>query len=297
MRIAVTGGTGFVGRHLLSQLKSRGHRVRALVRHPARRSLPALQGAEITAGDLDDPDALRGLVDGADAVVHLVGIIAERGAATFDAVHVDGTRRLVQAARAAGIRRFIHMSALGARDEPSATGYHRTKRRAEDLVQGSGIPAAIFRPAVIVGAGSVPIRTLARVHRFSPIVPVFGDGRFPMQPVWIEDVTLAFALAVERPGLSGLFELGGPEVVTYEEFVRSIGRAAGHRRPVVHVPLALVRAAARVFDRLGPLAPITSDQLQMLVEGSVTPDNAIERVFGIRPMALHDALGFLRGGG
>lgn len=274
MNIAVTGGTGFVGRHLTRQLESRGHQVRLLSRSDL-------------AGE---PAALRRSLASADAVVHLVGIIVERGAATFEAVHVDLTRRVVEAARAAGVRRFIHMSALGARDEAGATPYHRTKQRAEEIVRASGIPAAIFRPSVIVGPGNAPIRTLARLHRFSPVVPVFGDGRFPMQPVWVEDVTLAFALAAERRDLSGTFELGGPEVVTYEEFVRAIGRAARHPRPVVHVPLPLVRAAARVLDRLGPLAPITSDQLQMLVEGSVTPDNATERVFGIRPVALEEGL-------
>jgi uncharacterized protein YbjT (DUF2867 family) len=188
------------------------------------------------------------------------------------------------------VRRFVHMSAVGARDEPGATLYHRTKRRAEELVRDSGLPYAIFRPSLISGPENAPIRAIARLHRWSPVVPVFGDGRAPMQPVWIEDVALAFARAAEDQALVGIYELGGPTVLTYEEFLLAIGRAAGAPRPLVHVPLAMVRVSARVFDLLGPAAPLTSDQLQMLVEGSATPANAIESVFGIRPLPFEAGL-------
>src|SRR3989454_5126388 len=168
--------------------------------------------------------------------------------------------------------------------------YHRTKRRAEDLVRDSGLSHAIFRPSLISGPENVPIRVIARLHRWSPVVPVFGDGRYAMQPVWIEDVALAFARAAEDPGLVGAYELGGPAVLTYEDFVLAIGRAAGAPRPLVHLPLATARAAARVFDLLGRAAPLTSDQLQMLVEGSATPASAIESVFGIRPLPFEAGL-------
>jgi len=288
--IAVTGANGFVGRHVTALLAQRGHQVRALVRRSGReRALDGL-AIERTAGDLGDAAGLTALTRGADVVVHLVGIIVEAGAATFEAVHVEGTRRLLTAARAAAVRRFVHMSAVGARDDPRATRYHRTKWRAEELVRGSGLSHAIFRPSIISGPENQPIRTLARLHRWSPVVPVFGDGRFPTQPVWIGDVALAFALAAERPALGGAFELGGPAAVTYEEFVRAIGRAAGHPRPLAHVPLAVARVAAAALGLAGPLAPLTADQLQMLVEGSATPANALESVFGIRPLSLEDGL-------
>ena len=221
----------------------------------------------------------------------------EAGAATFEAVHVEGTRRLLTAAREAGVRRFVHMSAVGARDEPGATRYHRTKWRAEELVRSSGLSHAIFRPSIISGPENRPIRTLARLHRWSPLVPVFGDGGFAMQPVWIGDVALAFALAAERPALSGVFELGGPATLTYEEFVRAIGRAAGHPRPLVHVPLAVARAAAAALGVMGPLAPLTLDQLQMLVEGSATPANALESTFGIWALPFDEGLARFLGGG
>ena len=290
MLIAVTGATGFVGRHITTVLARRGHAVRALVRSPLQARTFETHGVELVPGDLADAAALTTLTRGADAVVHLVGIIVETGRATFHAVHVEGTRRVVEAARRAGVERFVHMSAVGARDAPGATPYHRTKWHAEELVRASGLSHAVVRPSIISGPESAPIRALALLHRWSPIVPVFGDGRFPTQPVWVEDVALAFALAVEQPALSGAFELGGPQVLTYEEFLRAIGRATRHPRPLVHVPLALARAAARAFDLLGAAAPLTSDQLQMLVEGSATPANAIESVFRIRPVPFEQGL-------
>src|SRR2546428_5662390 len=193
---------------------------------------------------------------GATAVIHLFGIIVEMGPAPFHAVHGEGTRRVVEAARGEGVERFVHMSAVGARDEPGATPYHRTKWQAEELVRASGLSHAVFRPSIISGPESPPIRTLARLHRWSPIVPVFGDGHFPTQPVWVEDVALAFALAVEQPALGGAFELGGPQVLTYQEVRLAIGRAAGHPRRLVHLPLALARAAARALALLRAPPPL-----------------------------------------
>ncbi len=290
MLIALTGATGFVGRHVADTLIARGHAVRALARHPERAGRLAARGAQIVSGDLSDVDALRALAGGADVLVHLVGIIVETGAATFAAVHVEGTRAALAAARAAGVRRVVHMSAVGARDDPAATRYHRTKWQAEELVRESRLPHVIFRPSLVNGPENVPIRILARLHRLLPAVPVFGDGTFPTQPVWVGDVAQAFALAAERAELVGTFELGGPQVLTYEEFVLAIGRAVGRPRRLVHVPLGLVRVAARGFDVLGPAAPITTDQLQMLVEGSATPGNAITSAFGIKPLAFDAGL-------
>ena len=289
MIIGITGATGFVGRHIVNRLVERGHRPRALVRRPDRTPFnPA--DVDVVTGSLADPAALQTLVAGAEVVIHLVGIIVERGAATFETIHVGGTGAVLAAARAAGVRRLVHMSALGARDEPGATAYHRTKARAERLVAASGIDHVIFRPSMISGPGNVPIATLARLHRFAPVVPIFGTGDFLLQPVWIGDVAEAYALAAEGRG-SGVYELGGPAVITYQDFVRAIGRASGHPRPTIHVPLSLVRLGARLATPLGAAAPITSDQLQMLLEGSVTSNNAIESIFGIVPMAFQETLG------
>src|SRR5256712_4970240 len=149
MQIAVTGATGFVGRHVAAPLTGGGHRVRARVRRPEPARLLLGAAPELVPGDLADAATLAALVRGSDAVIHLVGIIVEAGPATFDAVHVEGTRRVLAAARAAGVRRFVHMSAMGARDEPGATRYHRTQRRAEDLVRDSGPSQPVLRPSPI----------------------------------------------------------------------------------------------------------------------------------------------------
>src|SRR5438034_3641876 len=290
MLVALTGGTGFVGRHIAATLVARGHRVRVLARDPARARFLSHRNVEVVAGGLADRAALDRLASGADALIHLVGIIVEQGVQTFTAVHVAGTEAVLAAARQAGVRRFVHMSAVGARDEPGATPYHRTKRQAEQLVRDSGLSHAIFRPSIISGPESAPIQLLARLHCWSPAVPVFGDGRFPTQPIWVDDVALAFACAVERHDVSGVFELGGPEVLTYEEFLLAIGRAARCSRPLIHIPLGLVQSVARGCDLLGAAAPIPSDQVQMLVEGSATPGNAIESVFGIRPLPFEEGL-------
>ncbi len=289
-RVAITGGTGFVGRHIVRALRARGHTVRALVRDPAHLPFSA-DAVELVSGTLADPAALDRLVAGADALVHLVGIIAETRDATFQDIHVEGARRVAAAAARGGVRRVVHMSALGARPDPAATPYHRSKARGEGAVREAGLPCVILRPAVIVGPESAPLAILVRLHRLLPAVPVFGAGDFPMQPVWIGDVATAFVRAAEGGAPPGTHELGGPGVVTYREFVRAVGRAAGHPRPTVRVPLALVRVAAAAFDVLpAAIAPITTHQLQMLVEGSATSDNAMERVFGVTPIGLDDAL-------
>jgi NADH dehydrogenase len=288
--VAITGGTGFVGRYIVGELLARGHTVRVLARDPAR--LPfAADRVTVVPGTLADAPAIARLVAGANAVVHLVGIIAETGDATFAAIHVQAAGVVARAARDAGARRLIHMSAIGARHEPAATAYHRSKAAGEDAVRAMGISHIILRPTMIVGRESVPISLLARLHRLLPAIPMFGAGDFPMQPVWVGDVAAAFAAAAEGTGTDGTHEIGGPDRVTYAELVQAIGRAVGHARPLLRAPLGLARFAARAFDALPPaLAPITSQQLQMLVEGSTTGDNAIEREFGVRPLGMDDAL-------
>jgi NADH dehydrogenase len=294
--VAITGASGFIGRHIVDVLVDRGHRPRALLRDPDRRPFAQPQRVDVVQGALDNPNALRALLQGADAVIHLVGIIVERGRETFEAVHVRGTQVVLDTAREAGVPRVVHMSAAGARDTPDATAYHRTKARAEAAVRASGLPYVIFQPSITSGKGNAPIAVLARLHRVLPLVPVFGDGSFPVQPVWIGDVALAFALAAEGRGTDDVHELGGPSVIPYREFVRAIGRASGHPRPLMPIPLPLVRMVARLFDALGPRAPITSDQLAMLVEGSVAPRNALTRVFGIQPLDFETGLRRYLGG-
>jgi NADH dehydrogenase len=281
MRVAITGATGYVGLGIVQKLLRRDHEVRALVRRPERAGALRDFGVQLVAGTLADSAALRSLVEEVDAVVHLVGIIVEKGRQSFESVHVAGTGAVVEAARQAGVSLMLHMSALGARGDADATAYHRTKWQAEEVVRASGQPHAIFRPSLVAGPGNPPLQMMRDMIRFSPVVPVIGDGRYEMQPIWLGDVAEAFALALERPDLRGSFDLGGPERLNYHRMLDHLESALGVRRRRIPVPVGVARFAAAAGAIMPNLAPITSDQLQMLLEGSTTTDNAIALRFGI----------------
>jgi uncharacterized protein YbjT (DUF2867 family) len=288
MLIAMTGATGYVGSEIARKLLRRDHEIRALVRSPARAGFLQDLGIQLVTGDLSDRDALRLLVEGAGAVVHLAAIIVEQGRQTFEAIHVTGTQALLGAAREAGTSLLLYMSALGARDDSGATEYHRTKWAAEEAVRAGGIPYAIFRPSIVAGLGSVPLGKMVSMIRLLPVVPVIGDGRYEMQPVWIGDVAEAFARALEREDLRGSFDLGGPERLTYHQVLDRLETALGVSRPRVGVPVGMVRLAAAAGAALPNLAPITSAQLQMLLEGSTTAHNALDSRFGVEPLSFSD---------
>ena len=284
MIVALTGATGFVGGAVLRRLLRREHQVRVLARNPDRAGRLRDYGAvELVPGDLGDEAAVRTLVTGADAVVHLVGIIVPKGPQTFQRVHVEWTAGVAAAAHAAGVRRFAHMSALGARADAAATAYHRTKAAGEEAVRRTIPGHVILRPSLIAGPGSVPLRMMINMVRMAPLVPVIGDGRYRMQPVWLEDVAEAFAVAVERGDLTGTYDIAGPEQLTWHEMLDRIEDALAVRRRRVGVPLGIVRLGAAAGLALPDLAPITPDQLQMLLEGSTTEANALLPVFGVTP--------------
>ena len=286
MLIALTGATGYVGSRVVRKLLRREHDVRALVRRPDRAGPLEDLGVQLVAGDLHDIGALAALVEGAGAVVHLVGIIVEARGQTFEAVHVAGTRALIAAAKDAGVRLMVHMSALGARPGAGATRYHQTKWQAEEAVRAGGIPHVILRPSLIAGPGNAALKTMVDMIRLSPVVPVIGSGRYELQPVWLEDVAEAFALAVERPDLRGTFDIAGPERLSYHQLLDRLETAMGVKRRRVAVPVGVVRFAAAASAALPNLAPITSEQLQMLLEGSCTDRNALESPFGVQHRAF-----------
>jgi NADH dehydrogenase len=284
MKVAVTGGTGFVGRHVITHLLQREHEVRALVRDPAAHGwLRDRSGVEVVRGDLQDTDALLRLTAGADAVIHLVGIILEVGRQTYERVHLHGTQAVLLAARDQGVRRFVHMSALGARPDPGATAYHRTKFSAEEAVRASGLSHAVMRPGLVAAPENEVLKILVTMLRFAPVVPVIGNGLYQLQPVAAEEVADAFVTAVERTDIQGTFDLAGPSPLTYHQLLDTLEEALGVRRPRVPVPVSVVRFAAYAGMVLPHLNPVTPDQLQMLLEGNTTTANALAPVFGIAP--------------
>lgn len=284
--LLITGGTGFVGRHLAARLVSQGESVRVLARRASD-----LPGVEVQPGDVQEVASLLPAARGCKAVIHLVGIIRERRGASFPEVHVLGTRNVIRACQEAGVSRLLHMSALGARPD-GRTAYHRTKWEAEELVRASGLAATIFRPSVIFGAGGEFLPAIRRLlHSRGPVIPILGDGNSLLQPIWIEDVVTCFVKALDLPETVGqAYDLGGPETFGFEELVDLIAADAGIDKRKLHLPLLLARPAVAVLSRLVPGFPITSDQLTMLLEDNVCDITEMVKVFGIRPARLGEHL-------
>ena len=305
--VAVTGGTGFVGRHVVRALLAQGARV-VLLRRPGqpagrRREAGRLvaqvltAGGRVVEGDLGDTGALAELVAGAGCVVHLVGIIREypRRGQTFEAVVHQGTRRVVDAARAAGVPRLVLMSALGA--EPrSPLLYFRTKGLAEELARRAGFAQLfIFRPSIIYGPGDGFVTLLATILRRTPVFPLFGQGDSLLQPVPVEVVARAVARAcLDPPGGPGggvrVYEVAGPRPLTYRELVSTLAAVLRRRVWLVPVPLRLVWPLVRLGQRL-PGWPITAQQLQMLLLGSTGDPSAFYRDFEQPEVDFREGIG------
>ena len=290
--VFVTGATGFVGHALLQRLCAEGHIVRCLVRRGSEGDLRGFGAITRIEGDVVSRRGLAEGLAGCDAAIHLVGIIREHRAAgvTFERVHVEGTQNVLEAAKAAGVTRYVHMSALGTRPG-AASRYHRTKWAAEEAVRASGLAWTIFRPSIIYGPGDGFVTMLASMVRRLPAVPVIGSGRQRVQPIAVEQVAAGFAGALERPAtIKQTYEVGGPEPVTMLELLDLIGRALGRRRVRrVHVPLGVMTPLARVLHPL-PGFPVTPDQLLMLGEHSVCDPRPFYRAFDLEPVALATGL-------
>ena len=276
--VLVTGGTGFVGPHVVHALRAREVPVRALVRDRSRGSRLAAWGAELVEGDVGDPNSLRAAAAGADAVVHLVAII--RGSrADFERVMVQGTRNVVAAAKEAGVRRFVLASALGLDERTKdAVPYFAAKWEMERAVRESGLEHVILRPSFVFGKDGGVLPTFVRLARLAPATPIVGSGTRRLQPIWIEDVAEYYSRSVDLPAAAGrTFEVGGPDASTWNEFWDRLKRVLAVHRPSIHVPVSVLRVQAALTERL-PFAPVTRDQLTMLELGDnvVTNPDAVE---------------------
>jgi NADH dehydrogenase len=290
--ILVTGGTGFVGGHVVHELRRRDLPVRCLVRDLRRGARLKAWGCELAEGDVTDPAGLHAAIGGIDAVIHLVAIRQGRRD-QFQRIMVDGTRDLLAAASAAGTRRFVHMSALGTSEETKdLVPYYWAKWVNEQEVQGSGIPYVIFRPSFVFGPDGGILPTFLKLARLTPVTPIIGSGRQRIQPIWADDLAKYFADAVERDDVAdSVFEVGGPDVVSWNEFWERLKRIRGIRRPSLHVPVALMKVNALLTERLPGDIPLTRDLLKMLEHGdNVVTDDAAVTTFQLPLLSIDDQL-------
>ncbi len=287
MQVLVTGATGFVGHEIVKELLVRGHEVRALARPGSEGKLEAAAQVEVFPGDVLDRDATMRAAAGCDAVIHLVGIIREfpRRGITFERLHVEATQNVVDAAQAAGVRRFLHMSALGARPGP-ADPYHVTNFQAEAYVRASGLTYTIFRPSVIYGPGDRSINFFARQIKTFPIFPIIGAGLYQMQPAPVTTVAQAFAKALELPHTENrTYDVGGPEPLTFNAILDTLAQVLGRKVWKVHLPVWPMRLAAELLGRF-PWFPVTSGQIRMLLEGNTCDSRAFYQDFGLESMSF-----------
>jgi NADH dehydrogenase len=288
--ILVTGGTGFVGSHLIRRLRLEGVPVRAIVRDPDKAQALKYLGVDVVKGDISDPASLEKSTTGVERVIHLVGIIQEAPGATFKSVHVDGTRNLLEASKKSGVRHFFYQSALGTRPKANSE-YHKTKWAAEELVRAGGMPYTILRPSLIYGDGDQFTLKLSEMIRLSPLLPVIGSGSSKVQPIFIDDVVTCILKAVTSDCcLNEIYEVGGPDQLSYEEVTVAIADAMGVKRPTLHLPLIFMKSMATVFEAVLPKAPVTTDQLIMLQEDTVCGMRDIRDAFGIEPIGFREGL-------
>ena len=286
MRALVTGGTGFIGSKVVEAIRARGHQLRVLVRKS-----PPPEDVEAVSGDMTDADSLRGAVSGCDVVVHLASI-RQGKPEEFERVMTGGTRDLVAAARDEGVRRFVLMSARGTTEETKdLVPYYGAKWEMEQAVAASGLEYVVFRPSFVFGTDGGILKTFRKLAKL-PVTAIPGPGEQRIQPIWVDDVALYFARAVDLPDARNrTFELGGPDIVTWNEFWARLKQALGIRRPTVHMPMWFMRANAIVTERLPGNIPLTRDLLTML-EGpdNVVSESAAPAVFGIAPIPLDEQL-------
>jgi uncharacterized protein YbjT (DUF2867 family) len=290
--ILVTGGTGFVGGHVVHALRAAEQEVRALVRDRRKGARLEAWGASLVEGDMTDPATIEATVAGCDTVVHLVAVRQGREE-RFQRVMVDGTRDLLAAANAAGVRRFVHMSALGTSEQTKdLVPYYHAKWETEQLVKASGIPSVIFRPSFVFGADGGILPTFVKLARLAPVTPIIGSGRQRIQPIWVDDVAAYFVRAVDLDAATGrTFELGGPDVVSWNEFWERLKRVRRSRRPSIHVPVRLMRLNALVTERLPGEIPLTNDLLTMLEHGdNVVSDTSAVETFALPLVPLDEQL-------
>lgn len=277
--ILVTGGSGYIGSHIVRRLTELGKPVRALIRNPEKAKREGrLSGLEVqwVEGDVTKPNSLASVLEGISAVIHTVAIAIEKGGRTYEAINFQGTVNLADAVQNAGISRFIHLSQLGA--EPSLPyRFLASKGKAQQYVTQSDLAWTVFRPSVVWGAEDEFANIFARLAPLTPLIfPIVGDEKAIFQPVWVEDVVTSVVKALDDDKTIGAkYELGGPEILSLEEIERHTLTAIGARRIFVRFPMPFLRFLVTLMEIFLPSPPVTRSLLELLAVSNVTQDNGL----------------------
>ncbi len=293
--ILLTGATGSIGSQLLPMLLERGERVRCLVRDP-RRLGRRRADVQITLGDLGemgDPYLVRQALRGVDTVVHLAATIRDQPPKRIEELNGLATIRLLRGAEAAGVKRFVFFSAMNA-SSFQRTRFFRAKWLAEEALEGSEIPSTILAPSIVYGH-SDPWITLLRRFSFLPVLPVSGGGKALYQPIWARDAAATVLGALDREadaGSSERFELAGPETLSYDDMSDLVSRLAGRPRPLVHVPLPVVRSSLIGLRRVfGEAVFATWEEAELMEVPMTTPHGTADaEALGVHPRRMAEVL-------
>ncbi len=290
----IFGGSGFIGRYIVERLARAGWIMRIAVRRPDQALFlkPLGDIAQIVpiGANIRHERSVANAVQGVDAVINLVGILYQAGPQRFDAVHVEGVRRMARAAAGAGVKRFLHVSALGA-DANSPSAYARTKAAGEAMLKEHFPAAAILRPSVVFGPEDDFFNRFAAMTRFSPALPLIGGGKTKFQPIYVGDVADAAVAVLQDPARAGqVFEVAGPRAYTFRELMETMLALTGKRRLLVPIPFGLAQLQA-AFLGLLPKPPLTLDQVKLLKADNV-PGGKLPglEALGIRPTGLEAIL-------
>jgi uncharacterized protein YbjT (DUF2867 family) len=291
-KIFVTGPTGFVGQEIVEELLRAGYTPRLLVRKAPASTPP---NVEVHQGNILDASSIESGLKGIDAVIHLVGIISEAGNQTFENIHVKGTVNVIAAARKSGVKRMIHMSALGTRPH-AVSRYHQSKWAAEEAVRSSGMDYTIFRPSLIFGPRDHFVNLFAKISRFSPVVPVIGRRDAKFQPVAVRTVAQVFVRSLSKSEtINKNYDLCGPEVLTFPQLIDAILQTLHRERVKIQIPSHIARAQAAlcefIFARIFRTPPpLNRDQLIMLGEDNVGDGNIPSRDFRLENPSLSEGI-------
>lgn len=294
MKIVVAGGTGFLGRYIARALADSGHEVAILGRSAAKvASIPMLAGLGAVEGDVTDPSSLAGALNGAEAVVNAVQfpnhpIEVPRKGLTYDRYDRQGTENLVAAAEAAGVQRFVYISGAGA-DVTSEKTWYRAKGLAEKALAASALSWTVLRPSWAYGPEDKALNKFVAIARFSPVIPQLGVAPQRVQPVHVDDIALAVARIFERWKDNTTYEIGGPEVMTMNQIIRTLLEAMGIKRWVLPVPLPLAKLGTAPLILL-PKPPMTPQGIDFAAQDGIVDTSLLRENLGLEPVPLAEGL-------